>query len=147
MLKEFREFAIKGNMLDLAIGIIIGAAFGTVIKSLVDNILMPIISGIFQAPDFSNLFWVLRRPAEAAGLRFTSLQEARDAGAAVFAYGQFINDVIAFLIVAFAAFLIVKAFNQLRRRVEKEQVAAPVEPPKEQVLLEEIRDLLAARAA
>lgn len=143
MLKEFREFAIKGNMLDIAVGIIIGAAFGTVVASLVNDVIMPIISGIFGAPDFSNLFWVLRNPT---GETFTSVEAAREAGAAVLAYGLFINAIIAFLIVAFALFLVVKAYNDLKRRVEREEEATPVDPPRQEVLLAEIRDLLAKRA-
>ncbi|MGH7396856.1 MAG: large conductance mechanosensitive channel protein MscL [Candidatus Rokuibacteriota bacterium] len=138
MLKEFKEFALKGNMLDLAVGIIIGAAFGTVINSLVNDILMPLISGIIGTPDFSNLFLVLRNPAGAA---FTSVTVAREAGAAVLAYGLFLNAIIAFLIVAAALFFIVKAMNRLRR--QEEAAPAPPPPPTPEVrLLGEIRDLL-----
>ena len=135
MLKEFKEFAIKGNMLDLAIGIVIGAAFGTVINSLVNDLLMPIVSGIIGTPDFSNLFLVLRNPTGAA---FTSVKAARDAGAAVLAYGLFLNAVIAFLIVALALFFVVKGFNRLRRQEPAPEAA----PPAEVRLLTEIRDLL-----
>jgi large conductance mechanosensitive channel len=138
MLKEFKEFAIKGNMLDMAVGIIIGAAFGTVVNSLVNDLLMPLISGVIGTPDFSNLFLVLRNPAGAA---FTSVKAARDAGAAVLAYGLFLNAVIAFLIVAGALFFLVKGINRLRRQ-EETAPAAPPEPPAEVRLLGEIRDLL-----
>ena len=138
MLKEFKEFAIKGNMLDLAVGIIIGAAFGTVISSLVNDILMPLISGIIGTPDFSNLFLVLRNPAGAA---LTSVKAARDAGGVVLAYGLFLNAVIAFLIVTAALFFVVKAMNRLRRD-EEAAPAAPPEPTAEVRLLGEIRDLL-----
>jgi large conductance mechanosensitive channel len=138
MLKEFKEFAIKGNMMDLAVGIIIGAAFGTVITALVNDILMPLISGLIGTPDFSNLFLVLRNPTGAA---FTSVKAARDAGAAVLAYGLFLNAIIAFLIVSLSLFFVVKAMNRLRRH-EEAAPAAPPEPTAEVRLLGEIRDLL-----
>lgn len=140
MLKEFREFAVKGNMFDMAVGIIIGAAFGTIVNSLVNNIIMPIVSGIFRIPDFSNLFVILRNPS---GATFTGLEAAREAGAAAFAYGQFINDVLSFLIVAWVLFMLVKSYNTLRKQAEKEQEAAPEEDPADVKLLTEIRDLLA----
>ncbi|MCB0370518.1 MAG: large conductance mechanosensitive channel protein MscL [Bdellovibrionales bacterium] len=142
MLKEFKEFAVKGNMLDLAVGIILGAAFGTIVNSLVNDIIMPIISGILRMPDFSNLFVVLRNPTDQA---FTSVDAAREAGAAVLAYGLFINAIISFLIVAFALFLVVKGYNNLKAQIAKEEEAAPVEPPRNEVLLQEIRDILAKR--
>lgn len=137
MLKEFKEFALKGNMLDLAVGIVLGVAFGTVINSLVNDILMPVISGIIGTPDFSNLFLVLRNPTGAA---FTSVTAAREAGAAVLAYGLFLNAVISFLIVAAALFFVVKGINQLRR--QKEAPPPPPPPTAEVRLLGEIRDLL-----
>src|SRR4030095_12508562 len=111
MLNEFKEFAIKGNMLDMAIGIIIGAAFGPLVNAL----LMPVISGVIGSPDFSNLFLVLRNPT---GATFTSVKAARDAGAVVLAYGTFINTIIPFLGVAIALFFMVKAINRLRRQAE-----------------------------
>ena len=141
MLKEFREFAVKGNMMDMAVGIIIGVAFGTVITSLVNDLLMPVISGIIGAPDFSNLFLILRNPGGAA---FTSVKAARDAGAVVLAYGLFLNAIIAFLIVSFALFMVVKGINRLRRQ-EEAAPAAPEAPPAEVQLLSEIRDLLRRR--
>jgi large conductance mechanosensitive channel len=138
MLKEFKEFAIKGNMLDMAVGIIIGAAFGTVVTSLVGDVLMPVISGIIGTPDFSNLFVILRNPTGAA---LTSVKVAREAGAVVLAFGLFLNTIIAFLGVAVALFFLVKGINQMRR-----QEAAPTPPPAapsaEERLLTEIRDLL-----
>ncbi|MEX2224408.1 MAG: large conductance mechanosensitive channel protein MscL [Candidatus Rokuibacteriota bacterium] len=141
MLKEFKEFAIKGNMLDLAVGIIIGAAFGTLITSLVNDLLMPLISGVIGTPDFSNLFLVLRNPTGAA---FTSVTAAREAGAAVLAYGLFLNAIIAFLIVSLALFFVVKGMNRLRR--QEAAVPAPPPPPTAEVrLLGEIRDLLQRR--
>jgi len=138
MLKEFKEFAIKGNMLDMAVGIIIGAAFGAVVGSLVNDILMPVISGIIGSPDFSNVFFVLRNPS---GATFTSVKAARDAGAAVLAFGLFLNAIIAFLAVAMALFFLVKGMNQMRRQ-EQAAPPAPPEPTPEVRLLGEIRDLL-----
>lgn len=144
MLKEFKEFAVKGNMLDMAVGIIIGAAFGTVVKSLVDDILMPIVSGIFGTPDFSNLFIVLRNPT---GEAFTSIEAAREAGAAVLGYGLFINAMIAFLMVAVVLFMVVKNYNRVMRKEEAAPAAPPPpEPSNEEKLLTEIRDLLRAGA-
>lgn len=137
MLKEFKDFAIKGNMVDMAVGIIIGAAFGTVVTSLVNDILMPIVSGIFRAPDFGNLFVVLRNPTEEA---FTSIDAAREAGAAALGYGAFINAVIAFLIVAFALFMVIKMINKLKKEEPAEEKAPA--GPSETDLLVEIRDLL-----
>ena len=141
MLKEFKEFAIKGNMVDMAVGIIIGAAFGTVVSSLVNDVLMPIVSGIIGTPDFSNLFVVLRNPTGAA---FTSVKAARDAGAVVLAFGLFLNAIIAFLAVAIALFFLLKGINRMRRQ-EAAAPAAPPEPPEDVRLLGEIRDLLRRR--
>ena len=128
-------------MVDMAVGIIIGAAFGAMVNSLVNELLMPVISGVIGSPDFSNLFLVLRNPT---GATFTSVKAARDAGAAVLAYGMFLNTVIAFLAVAFALFFMVKAINRLRRQQEAAP-AAPAAPPAEVQLLTEIRDLLRRR--
>jgi large conductance mechanosensitive channel len=137
MIQEFKKFALKGNMIDMAVGIIIGAAFATVIKSLVDDVLMPII----QKPDFSNLFVMLRNPA---GETFASVEAARNAGAAVLGYGLFINALIAFLIVAFVLFVIVKNMNKLMEKKAEEAAkpAAPPQPSAQEVLLSEIRDIL-----
>lgn len=137
MLKEFREFALKGNMVDLAIGVIIGAAFGGLVKSVVDDILMPIIGMITGGVDFSQLYWQL------AGEPAATLDAAREAGATI-AYGNFITLFINFLIVAWVLFLVVKAMNQLKRK-EETAPAKPPEPSKEEVLLTEIRDLLAKK--
>jgi large conductance mechanosensitive channel len=109
MLKEFREFAIKGNVLDMAVGIIIGAAFGVVVKSLVDDVIMPPIGLLVGKVDFGNLYLNL------SGSTYASLAEAKKAGAAVIAYGAFLNNAINFVIVAFAVFLLVKAVNRFRR--------------------------------
>ena len=135
MLKEFREFAIKGNMVDMAVGIIIGAAFGAVVQSLVDNIFMPLIAAVFGTPDFGNLFILLRNPK---GETYATVKAARDAGAVVLAYGGFINAVVTFLGVAVATFILVRSINRMRRT----EAAAPPAPSGEAKLLMEIRDLL-----
>lgn len=122
MLKEFREFALRGNVVDMAVGIIIGAAFGTVVQSLVADVIMPPIGLLLGKVDFSNLFVVLR--VGATGPPYASLADAKDAGAVVVSYGAFVNTVISFAIVAFAVFLIVRSINRLRR----EQEAPPAEP-------------------
>jgi large conductance mechanosensitive channel len=140
--KEFKEFAIKGNMLDMAVGIIIGAAFGTVIKSLVDDVLMPPIGKLLGGVDFKDFFLSL------GGGDFTTLAAAQEAGAVTLNYGLFINAFISFLIVAWAVFFVVKGFNRLKREEEEVEEAppAPPEPSAEERLLTEIRDLLKARA-
>ena len=140
IVQEFKEFAVKGNVVDLAVGIIIGGAFGTIVKSLVDDVIMPPIGYVTGGVDFSDLFW------DPTGSEYTSLDAAREAGAPAIAYGLFINNVITFLIVAFAVFLLVKGMNRLKRQAESEAPAdAPVEPPKDILLLEEIRDAIRAR--
>ncbi|HHZ10494.1 MAG TPA: large conductance mechanosensitive channel protein MscL [Rhizobiales bacterium] len=139
MLKEFQEFISKGNVMDLAVGVIIGGAFGLIVNSLVGDIIMPLVGAIFGGFDFSNYFIPLSSSVTAE-----SLEEARKQGA-VFAYGNFITVVINFLILAWIIFLMVKAVNNLRRRLAKEQAAAPAAPPADIQLLTEIRDLLARR--
>jgi large conductance mechanosensitive channel len=134
MLKEFREFAMKGNVVDLAVGIVIGAAFGAIVTSLVGDVIMPIIGAATGGLDFSNYFIPL-----SAKVAATNLADAKKQGA-VLAYGNFLTLVLNFLIIAFSLFLVVRAMNTLRRREE-----AKPEPPKpsaEVVLLTEIRDLL-----
>ena len=138
MIKEFRDFAVKGNVVDMAVGIIIGGAFGTIVKSLVADVLMPPIGLMMGGVDFSNLFLVLGEGS------FESLDAAKEAGAATINYGVFINNVISFLIVAFAVFLLIKGINAAKKK-EEEKPAAPPAPPKEEVLLTEIRDLLKQR--
>ncbi len=136
MFKEFREFALKGNMVDLAIGVIIGAAFGGLVTSLVADIFTPLISLATGGIDFTNLFWQLR--GEPQG----TLVAAREAGTTI-AYGNFITLLINFLIVAWVLFMVVKGMNRMRR---KQLAAAPTEPPPtpaDVILLKEIRDLLA----
>jgi large conductance mechanosensitive channel len=137
MLKEFREFAIKGNMVDMAVGIIIGAAFGAVVQSLVDNVFMPLIAAAVGAPDFSNLFVLLRNPK---GETYATVKAARDAGAVVFAYGLFINTIVTFLGVAVATFMLVKGINEMRRTPPP--AATPPAPTAQEKLLMEIRDIL-----
>ncbi|MBX3578604.1 MAG: large conductance mechanosensitive channel protein MscL [Rhizobiaceae bacterium] len=137
MLKEFQEFIAKGNVMDLAVGVIIGGAFGLIVNSLVGDIIMPIV-GMAGNADFSNYFIALSDKVTAE-----SLEEARKQGA-VFAYGAFITVIINFLILAFIIFLMVKMVNNLRKRLEAEKPAAPAAPPPADVmLLTEIRDLLA----
>ena len=135
MLKEFQEFAMKGNVVDLAVGVIIGAAFGAIVNSLVGDIIMPIIGAVTGGLDFSNYFIPLKHGIDAG-----NLADAKKQGA-VLAYGSFITLTLNFLIIAAVLFLVVRAMNQLKRR----QAAAPAAPPKpsrEEELLTEIRDLL-----
>ena len=127
MLKEFKEFAVRGNVVDMAVGIIIGAAFGTIVNSLVADILMPPIGLLLGNIDFSNLFIVLKEGSKAAG-PYASLATAKAAGAVTINYGFFINTIISFLIVAFAVFLLVRNINRLKRQ---EQVPSPVPTTKD----------------
>ncbi len=122
MLKEFREFAMRGNVVDMAVGIIIGAAFGTIVKSLVADIIMPPIGLLLGNVDFSNLFTVLREGAAAGP--YASLADAQKAGAVTINYGVFVNLIISFLIVAFVVFLLIRQINKLKREAE----APPLEP-------------------
>jgi large conductance mechanosensitive channel len=136
MLREFRDFAMRGNVVDLAIGVIIGAAFSKIVNALVEDIIMPVIGAVTGGLDFSNYFLPLSKAVSA-----NSLADARRQGA-VFAWGDFLTVVVNFAIVAFVLFLLVRVINLLRRDVQKEEApAAP--PPRQEVLLEEIRDLLA----
>jgi large conductance mechanosensitive channel len=123
MMKEFREFAVKGNVVDMAVGIIIGAAFGTIVKSLVDDVIMPPIGLLLGNVDFSNLFVVLKEGATAGP--FATVALAKAAGAVTLNYGMFINTVISFLIVAFAVFMLVKNINRLKREKEVAPAAVP----------------------
>ena len=137
MLKEFKEFALKGNLVDLAVAFIIGAAFSGLVQSVVNDIIMPIVGLITGGVDFSEMYIQL------AGEPMPTLEQAREAGATI-AYGNFITLVINFVIVAWILFLAVKAMNRLQRQKD-EAPPAPAEPPREEVLLEEIRDLLAKK--
>lgn len=135
MLKEFKEFAVRGNVVDMAVGIIIGGAFGTIVSSLVADVLMPPIGLLLGGVDFTDLFLVLQGDGP-----YATLADATAAGAVTINYGVFINNVVSFLIVAFAVFLLVKGINRLRRQQEE---APPAEEPVEEVLLlREIRDSL-----
>ncbi|MEM8752980.1 MAG: large conductance mechanosensitive channel protein MscL [Pseudomonadota bacterium] len=143
MLKEFQEFAVKGNVLDMAVGIIIGAAFTTIVSALVDGIMMPIVGFFTGGVDFSNVFTNL------SGGEYASLAAAEEAGAAVIKWGVFINAVISFLIVAWILFLLVKGMNNLKKRLAAEEEAKAEEPsgPTQEELLADIRDLLAKQNA
>ena len=136
MLKEFREFAVRGNVVDMAVGIIIGAAFGKIVDSLVKDVIMPPIGLLLGKVDFSNLFVVLREGAATGP--YLSVEAAQKAGAVTFNYGVFFNTVISFVIVAFAVFLLIRAINRLKAQEEKK----PAATPEEIVLLREIRDNL-----
>jgi large conductance mechanosensitive channel len=138
-MQEFKEFALRGNVVDLAVGLIIGAAFGAIVNSLVADVIMPPLGLAIGQVDFSDLFINL------SGQDYPSLAAARAAGAPVIAYGAFINAVINFVIVALAIFIVVKGMNRLRRKQEQTPEELPV-PPRQEVLLEEIRDILKARA-
>lgn len=133
-IQEFKEFAVKGNALDLAVGVIIGAGFGKIVSSLVDDVIMPPIGQLTGGVDFKDLFWTLGDGS------YPSLAAAKEAGAATINYGNFLQTVVDFAIIAFVVFLIVKGVNRLRRRPEEE--GAPAPPSEEVVLLREIRDAL-----
>ena len=136
MLKEFKDFAVKGNVVDMGVGIVIGAAFTSIVTSFVSDIMNPIIGLFTGGVDFSNLFVNL------SGTEYPSLKAAQDAGAATLNYGLFINAVISFVIVAFVLFMVIRAVNKMKKQ-EEEAPAEPPAPPREEVLLTEIRDLLA----
>ena len=137
MLKEFREFAMKGNVVDLAVGVIIGAAFGAIVSSLVGDVIMPVIGAITGGLDFSNYFIPLSDKVTAA-----SLVEAKKQGA-VLAWGSFLTLVINFVIIAWVLFLVIRGMNKMLRKEKAEE--APPAPSKEEVLLTEIRDILKAK--
>jgi large conductance mechanosensitive channel len=135
-LGEFKTFIARGNVVDLAVGIIIGAAFTGIVNSLVKDVIMPPIGVLTGGVDFSNIFINL------SGGHYASLVDAEKAGAATINIGRFINTIINFIIVAFAIFILVKQINRFHRKQEAEEAAAPPPPPRNEVLLEEIRDLL-----
>ena len=136
MLKEFKEFALKGNFFDMAVGIVIGASFSTIVKSLVDDIIMPIVGVFSGGIDFKEKFINL------SDGDFETLAAAKEAGAAVITYGNFISAIITFIIVAFVLFMIVKGMNKAMAQMKEEEEAAPDEPSDEVKLLTEIRDSL-----
>jgi large conductance mechanosensitive channel len=140
MLKEFREFAMRGNVIDLAVGIIIGAAFGKIVTSFVNDVLMPPIGLLLGNADFSDLFVNLSMDAS-----YESVAAAEAAGAPIIKYGLFINTVIDFVIVAFAIFLVIRTMNRLKKKQEAAPPPAPPAPSTEEKLLTEIRDLLKTR--
>lgn len=139
MLKEFREFAMRGNVVDMAVGIIIGAAFGKIVTSLVNDVIMPPIGMLMGKVDFSDLY------INMGDVDYPSLAAATEAGAPVIRYGLFVNTVLDFIIVAFAIFMVIRAMNRLKRKEEAAPPPAPPAPSAEEKLLTEIRDLLARR--
>ena len=140
MLKEFKAFAMKGNVVDFAVGIIIGSAFGTIVKSLVDDIIMPPIGYLLGNVDFTNLFFVVREARAVPG-PYNTLADAVKSGSVIIKYGVFINTVVSFMIVSFAVFFLVKQLN----RFKNEAATAPAVPTSEVKILTEIRDLLEIR--
>jgi large conductance mechanosensitive channel len=139
MLEEFKKFALRGNVVDLAVGVIIGAAFGAIVNSLVGDVIMPVIGAVTGGLDFSNYFIPL-----SANVTAVSLVEAKKQGA-VLAYGSFLTIAINFLIIAFVLFLAIRAINRLSRK--EAEAAPPPAPPKQEVLLEEIRDILKTKSS
>lgn len=137
-IKEFKEFAMKGNVMDMAVGVIIGGAFGKIVTSLVSDVLMPLIGKMTGGINFTDLFVNLGEGS------YKTLAEAKEAGAAVFAYGQFIQNIIDFLIVALCIFMMIKGMNKMSRKKEEPAPAEPEAPkgPTQEELLAEIRDLL-----
>ena len=142
MLKEFKEFAMRGNVLDLAVGVVLGTAFGAIVKSAVDDVIMPPLGLLIGGVDFSNLFLTLKQGLKAAG-PYASLAEAKAAGATTLNLGVFVNQIINFLIVAFAIFMLVRVINRLYRT----EPPPPAPPTVSEVLLTEIRDELRTRRA
>ncbi len=139
MLSEFRTFAMRGNVIDLAVGVIIGAAFGKIVDSVVNDLIMPVIGRIVGKLDFSNMFVMLADPPP--GIPHT-LDALKKAGVPVFAYGNFLTIVVNFVILAFIIFLMVRGFNKMQMREKEAEAPKPVEPPEDIVLLREIRDSL-----
>lgn len=142
IIKEFKEFAIKGNVIDLAVGVIIGGAFGKIVDSVVADLIMPVVGLVFGKLDFSNLFLVLGNVP--AGTAMT-LDALRKAGVPVFAYGNFLTVAVNFIILAFIIFMMIKQINRLKREVPAPAPAAPAPEPEDIVLLREIRDSLKQR--
>jgi len=145
ILKEFREFAIKGNVIDLAVGVIIGAAFSKIVDSLVGDVIMPVLGAVVGKLDFSNLFWVIGTVPPGTAMTLDALKKA---GVPVLAWGHFVTVAVNFLILAFVIFIMVKQINRLRRLNAKPEVAAePAPPPEDIQLLREIRDSLQGKQA
>ncbi len=139
MLQEFKDFIARGNVIDLAVGVIVGAAFTAIVNSLVNDVILPPVGVILGGIDFTNFFWTLSKGS------FATLAEAQKAGAATLNYGLFFNAVIRFLIVSWAVFILVKQVNRFHRREAAKVEAAPPPPPRQEALLAEIRDLLKQR--
>ena len=142
MVQEFREFAIKGNVIDLAVGVIIGAAFGKIVDSVVKDLIMPVASLVFGKLDFSNLFIVLGKVPEGTVMTLDAL---RKAGVPILAYGSFLTVAVNFIILAFIIFMMIKQVNRLKREALAAPPAAPAAPPEDIVLLRQIRDSLSNR--
>ena len=138
--KEFKEFATRGNVMDMAVGVIIGGAFGKIISSVVDDLIMPLVGKLLGNVNFTDLYCVLDSSTEVP--EGSALSAVREAGIPVFAYGNFIQNVVDFLIIALCIFMMVKAVNKLNRKKEEPAPEAPAEPSNEEKLLAEIRDLL-----
>ena len=145
MIEEFKKFVIRGNVMDMAVGIVIGAAFGTIVKSLVDDVIMPPIGLLLGGVDFSNMFSVIKEGSTAGP--YATVAAAQEAGAVTMNWGLFINTVISFLIVALAIFFVIKVVNKIQEQSkEEEEAAADPEPSNEEKLLTEIRDLLQTKS-
>lgn len=142
MFSEFKEFAVKGNVMDLAVGVIIGGAFGKIVDSVVADLIMPLVGAVFGKLDFSNLFVVLGNAPEGTARTLDALKKA---GVPVFAFGNFITTAVNFIILAFIIFLMVKQMNRLRREAPPAPPAPPAAPPEDVILLREIRDALRNR--
>ena len=142
MLQEFKQFALKGNVVDLAIGVIIGGAFGKIVESLVGDLIMPLLSAVLGRVDFSNLFIVLGSVPAGVG---SSLEALRKAGVPVLAYGSFLTVLVNFILLAFVIFILIRQINRLRSTPEPAAPAAPAAPPEDVLLLREIRDSLQQR--
>lgn len=139
MIKEFKDFIARGNVMDMAVGIIMGAAFTAIVNSMVGDLIMPIIGMLTSGVDFADKFVALD------GGAYASLKAAKDAGATVVTYGVFINAVINFFIISFVVFMLVKGVNKLKKQAEKDAAAAPSAPPADVMLLTEIRDILKSK--
>jgi large conductance mechanosensitive channel len=142
VLQEFKQFALKGNVVDLAIGVIIGGAFGKIVESLVGDLIMPMLSAVLGRVDFSNLFIVLGTVPAGVG---SSLEALRKAGVPVLAYGSFLTVLVNFILLAFVIFILIRQINRLRSTPEPAAPAAPAAPPEDVLLLREIRDSLQQR--
>jgi large conductance mechanosensitive channel len=142
VLQEFKQFALRGNVVDLAVGVIIGGAFGKIVESLVGDVIMPMLSAVLGRVDFSNLFVVLGTVPAGVG---TSLEALRKAGVPVLAYGSFLTVLVNFILLAFVIFILIRQINRLRSTPEPAAPAAPAAPPEDVLLLREIRDSLQQR--